>query len=245
MRGLEILTMLGGSLYLVTMTAVAVRLLMLARRTRRSAELLLGLALLLGGTLGASLEVAAAEVVGTPSRSAGLLMAAGKTIGASGIILYDYFIWRVFRPTSRGAALLFGVLVVVSIAAIAGYAAAGSFATGQLDMRWFTVELIGRLACPLWMIVESFAYWARMRRRVALGLADALVANRFLLWGVGASFGVVMLATSVTPRVAAGNELLTSLNLVVLALAGIASSIPYWLAFFPPESYRRWVARPA
>ena len=242
MKILEILTALSGSLYLVTMTVVGVRLLMLAERTRRSPEALLGFALLLGGTLGASLEVAADAVFGIPSRGAGIVMAAGKSIAAVGIVLYNFFVWRVFRPNSRAAAGLFFALLAITLAAIAGFAASGSFATGLLDMRWFVLELIGRLACPLWMIAESFAYWLRMRKRVTLGLADPLVANRFLLWGIGASFGVLMLATSVTPRVAAGNELLMSLNLVVLGMAGIASSIPYWLAFFPPESYRRWVA---
>ena len=37
----------------------------------------------------------------------------------------------------------------------------------------------------LWGAVESLRYYALMRRRLRLGLADPLVTNRFLLWGLG------------------------------------------------------------
>lgn len=39
---------------------------------------------------------------------------------------------------------------------------------------------------PLWSATEAFLYHDRMRHRSALGLADPIVANRFLLWAVAA-----------------------------------------------------------
>jgi hypothetical protein len=39
----------------------------------------------------------------------------------------------------------------------------------------------------VWMAVEALHYHGRMRRRMALGLADATVTDRFLLWGAGAA----------------------------------------------------------
>lgn len=243
MQSLEILTAASGSLYLLTTTAVGVRLLVLAKRNGTLPELLLGLSLLLGGTLSAPLEVASGQVFAVPSPEAGATMAIAKLIGAVGIALYSYFIWRVFRPDSRIATASFWMLLGISTISIVGFAAAGSFGTGNLDFGWFCFELVGRIASPLWMIGESFAYWKRMRRRVRLDLADPVVSNRFLLWAIGASCALVMLGTSITPRVAPNNDAFLSLNLVILGIAGIASSVPYWLAFFPPSAYRRWVAR--
>ena len=45
------------------------------------------------------------------------------------------------------------------------------------------VDLLAQ-ALYLWTSVESLTWWRRMHRRVALGLADPVVANRFFLWGV-------------------------------------------------------------
>jgi hypothetical protein len=92
-----------------------------------------------------------------------------------------------------------------------------------------------------------------MRRRVALGLADPLVANRFVLWSVwtGAlGFAALLLFAvrsrafwlqlhGVDPRV-----VMPAAIPITAALAGIAvvcAGVAVWLAFFPPSSYRRWV----
>jgi hypothetical protein len=92
-----------------------------------------------------------------------------------------------------------------------------------------------------------------MRRRVALGLADPLVANRFVLWSVwtGAlGFAALLLLAvrsrafwlqlhGVDPRV-----VMPAAIPITAALAGIAvvcAGVAVWLAFFPPASYRRWV----
>lgn len=241
MQTIQLLTALSGSLYLLTMTVVGIRLLVLARRNRTRPELLLGCSVLLGGTLGATLEVVAGQAFPVPSTGAGTTMMLAKLLGGCGIALYNLFIWRVFRPEERWATVLFCGLTGVSILAFIGFYASGSFSTGVLDARWFWVELVGRYASPIWLIVESFRYWAQMRRRVKLELADPLVANRFLLWGVSAVFAIVMLTTSIAPQVDPGATYFATVNLVILACAGVAASIPYWLAFFPPVAYRRYI----
>lgn len=241
MHTIQLLTGLSGSLYLLTMTVVGIRLLILARRNRTRPELLLGCSVLLGGTLGATLEVVAGQVFPVPSQGAGTVMMIAKLLGGCGIALYNLFIWRVFRPDSRWAAGLYALLTGISILAFVGFFASGSFSTGLLDARWFWLELVGRYASPIWLIAESLRYWAQMRRRVKLELADPLVANRFLLWGVSAVFAIVMLTTSIAPQVRPGATDFATLNLVILAFAGVAASIPYWLAFFPPVAYRRYV----
>ncbi len=241
MQIIPLLSALSGSLYLLTMTVIGIRLLVLAKRNRTRPELLLGLSVLLGGTLGATLEVAAGQVFPVPSTGAGSMMMLAKLLGGCGIALYNLFIWRVFRPDSRWAAGLYAVLTGISALAFVGFFMSGSFSTGLLDARWFWVELVGRYASPIWLIAESFRYWAQMRRRVKLDLADPLVANRFLLWGVSAVFAIVMLTTSIAPQASPGDQEFALVNLVILACSGVAASIPYWLAFFPPAAYRRFI----
>jgi hypothetical protein len=99
--------------------------------------------------------------------------------------------------------------------------------------------------------VERYA--RLMRRRVGLALADPLVANRFVLWSVwtGAlSFaGLVLFAVrsrafwlqlnGIDPRIAMPAAV--PLTAIVAGLAAVSAGVAVWLAFFPPESYRRWL----
>ncbi len=79
-----------------------------------------------------------------------------------------------------------------------------------------------------------------MKRRVSLGLAEPIVANRFALWTIASVTGIVFLFTSVPPMFAIG-EVWIAIDLVVFAVAGLATAGAYWLAFFPPESFRRYI----
>lgn len=242
MGSLEFIQSVSGGIYLLTITVMGVRLLMLSRRTGMLPELLLGIAFLCGGTLGAMLEVVAqqgAEALG-PQMSGRLLMS-GKLAGGVGLGVYNFFVWRVFRPDEGWAGALFFAVLAVTAVAFAGFAASGTFATGVVDGRWFWLEFAARVVSPAWLAFESFRYYGAMRRRVALGLADPLVANRFLLWGAGALLGLLMLCTSLPPRFLGSDHPLMPIDIIVLGTAGIATSACYWLAFFPPAPFERWV----
>jgi hypothetical protein len=206
-------------------------------------EMLLGIAFLAGGSIGAGLEVAAqqgAEQLG-PLASGRLLMV-GKVAGGLGLTVYNFFVWRVFRPDDTWAGVLFFGVLATTVGALAGFAMAGTFATGVVDALWFWVEFAARLVSPIWLAFESFRFYGAMRRRVALGLADPLVANRFGLWGTGALVGGLMLCTSLPPRFIATDHPLMPVNIIILGTAGLVVSTCYWLAFFPPAPFRRWVA---
>jgi hypothetical protein len=179
------------------------------------------------------------------------LNAASHLAIEAAIIGLSLFTWRVFRPGSHGArAFAVGVAVVSSVFTL------WLIATTDSEQEASALALAVNLtrAIPvLWAFAECARYARLMRRRVALGLADPLVANRFVLWSVwtGAlGFAALLLLAvrsrafwlqlhGVDPRV-----VMPAAIPITAALAGIAvvaAGVAVWLAFFPPSSYRRWV----
>jgi hypothetical protein len=105
---------------------------------------------------------------------------------------------------------------------------------------WLLYGQIG-VVVFLWSGIESLRYFARLRKRLKIGLADASVADRFRLWGVGA-----LCAGSVTTIV----QILQALGIdtngtpagaAVIAPLGLVASVTLWLAFLPPARYTSWI----
>ena len=109
MGALDILGAASGSLYLVTMTALGVRLLFLSRRNQTKPELWLAVAFLAGGSFGASSEVVGARFLAESHPVAAFwVVGLGKLASAIGLRSYDWSspsAWRVRSgsPASRSA----------------------------------------------------------------------------------------------------------------------------------------------
>src|SRR5262249_16178730 len=82
------------------------------------------------------------------------------------------------RPRPPGVALAAPLLVT-----FAKIGFTDRFAPPVLPGPSYWINFAARVSGVVWMSVESFRYGAMLRRRLRLGLADPLVANRFLLWG--------------------------------------------------------------
>lgn len=231
-----------GASYLLAVGVVGCRLLMLAGRTGQVPERLLGLSLLLGGILGGPLEAAALAGKGEfdPAVAGGLLVA-GKLSAMAALALQCTFVWRVFRPSESWAPWLFALIVAFPIAAFWESLAGGMASSGEVPFFWFWVEQIGRVCASCWLVAEGARYHGMMRRRLALGLADPLVTNRFLLWTLAGIASIVFMLTAVPPMFLDPHqhELLLVIDLVVFSVAGVAVSVLYLLAFLPPRAYRR------
>jgi len=237
---------LGGGLYLIVGTILGVRLLVRASRQRLLPELLLGIAFLVAGTIGSPLEVVAEASARNPDATwAGSVLAAGKLLTLLGLGAYVGFTWRVFRPGVVWAAALAGGLVALQFLAFVGYGVTGVFSAGRVSSgAFFWVEFAARVAMPIWTTAECLRYSALMRRRQRLDLGDPVVANRFALWATASLGGLLMLCTSVLPRVLgdAHPVIVSGVFYLVFAGGGIVASAGYWLAFFAPGWYRRWLA---
>jgi hypothetical protein len=246
MESVIIAQALAGALYLLTVLIVGSRLLMLARRTKQLPELLLSGALLLGGAIGGPLEGAAGTIRAEGGEAiAGKLLLAAKIFGLGAVICHVSFVRIVFRPRERWARLLAAAIIACPVAALFGYGAHGAYAMSAIPWNWFWIDLAARITASVWMAAEGAIYYGMMKRRLHLGLADPLIANRFLLWTLAGTFSIVVLLTSVPPMLLdpAANAGLLTLDLFIFSIGGVSISALYFLTFLPPESFRRWLGK--
>ena len=101
-------------------------------------------------------------------------------------------------------------------------------------------DYAGRLTLYGWATLEALHQYRLARRRVRLGLTDALVANRFLLWGLATSAAFGIWAHGLWQEVSRRND--TTESYFVAALLGGTCALAIWLAFFPPRAYRKLFA---
>jgi hypothetical protein len=223
--------------------ALGLRLFFLARRVGGLPEYALAVAFFFSGGIGAALQAVRPLGIGSPEFQA----AAWTCVRASidlGIGCQVLFTWRVFRPRSPFGAAAFLAFASAAPAILAGYAGAGALGDPLYRGRWFWIEAALHLAALAWATAEPLHYHARMQRRLRLGLADPVLANRFLVWGVavGAAFGAVAVPVAFE-ALGLANE--SGLLAGITAGFALVSALGYALTFFPPGPYRRFLAQRA
>ena len=232
-----ILAIAVGALFAVWLVT-GVRLMRLAHRTRALPEFVLGLSLLLMAGLGYPLSVVA-QFAG---EHALLATAAASLFTNTGTALLFVFTARVFHGASRAAAAAVGLaallLVAQAVGNVGSHAAAGSEAERvAATLRWGAGSLALNGAAWGWTAFDALRHYALLRRRVRLGLADPVVANRMLLWGLmgaGAVACVVVDSLLLYLGGESGRELGVPL---VTAATGLGVSVCMILAFWPPAAY--------
>lgn len=228
---------------------IGLRLIVSSLRSHRQAERWLGGGLLLTAGVGYMPMILAMVAKQTHPASAGLLDEI--TIGAwvlhnLGVLCMLAFIVQVFRAGSRWARVLAFAMAAMLWVGWGLYLHQGGVGGRPTSGYWIAFATIG--AYPLWNAFESFRYHGLMRRRLALGLADPVVVDRFRLWGVAslcamAAIWVVNIPYFVGAPVGTGSATaITSLCMVITAAFGIATVGGYWLTFFPPAWYRARLA---
>jgi hypothetical protein len=252
----------AGVFYLVSTYAfilfccvLGIRLVRLSRRTGAKPELLLGGALGLMGGIGYGLLITLVFARGWFADDAGAialipsLSIVAKALHDLGVLLMLAFVLTVFRPTETWARALAGAMATALVVGNVANALTGGFQTVRMQTGWYWLGFATIGTLPAWAAIESFLYHGMMRKRQAIGLAHAMVVNRFLLWGIANVFSVLAVWTVSLPsilRVALENQAnLAPFTLSLTALWGIGSIGSFWLAFFPPAWYARRVATPA
>ena len=97
-----------------------------------------------------------------------------------------------------------------------------------------------------WMAAESLRFHQLLRRRLALGLADPVVTNRFFVWGAGAAatclLVLLLLALYVQGLTLMTNSLAAS---ALVTVSGLVNAVVPCLTFTPPAAYLRFIQRRA
>lgn len=235
----------------VVMALVAVLAVRLAREAsrRRSAPEWLMASFFAGGLLAYATAILR-QVAPAPAADPGWLTQLGQIGFGVPAVTIALFTWVVFRRSESWArALAIGIAGVVACAVVFQ---ALIVPLAGLPETWvepgstfFWSATACRAAAFVWACAEAILYWRMAVRRTALGMGDALVTNRFLLWGIWSGAAAALLCARVIATVV--YDALTSPANVPAAMivfhqvAGIACAGAVWLTFAPPGFYRRWI----
>ncbi len=244
----QLIAAVGNVVFVAAIATVSFRLLLLWRRTREWPELLISggfLLLSLVGfpfLLGAGLSGERIGDVNLPMAVVGLV-----GVGAA-IVLLQAFIWQAFRPREAWARHF----VLLNVVAAAIWAGLFLRAVVLADPDTAPLEVHGRYSLAirmhfevwyLWIAVESLGEWSRARRRLALGLSDPVVVNRFALWG---SMGVVLAlngAAAMALEARGLNPVKDALPAMLLGMNGAVAGVLMFMTFVPPATYVEWIRR--
>jgi hypothetical protein len=232
----------GFVAFFIVALAVGVRVLLLARRTRELPELLMGIGVLGIGPVGFGLMVVAEQAKASSALAHTLILATGLFAVSCGAFAKFVFNWRVYHPKGRVAL----TIVICAGLGLFGTWAFSGIAHGFGDAARVTPQSLVRsflqIGCLLWGAGESFVYWTKMRRRVRIGLGDPVVANRFLMWAIGA------FAAGWGTAVGTGAQIVTGVAtfqdgwvMVSSSLHGLVAAVAIALAFIPPGFYLRYI----
>jgi hypothetical protein len=239
---MESFVWIGFVAFFVASLSVGVRLVLLWRRTRQLPELLIGIGVLGIGPVGFGLMTVADLSRGAAPAFARVLLAIALLAVSAGVFAKCCFNWRVYHPEQvwvRRMVWLSGALLLALY--LSEFRTSG-FETRDLLGPSHTARTVLQVACLLWGSGEALRYWRMMRRRLRLGIADAVVTNRFFLWGLGAgAAGVGSGVGLVTQWVTNTASVEISWLMLSSSLHGLTAAVAMWLAFMPTESYRRLI----
>ena len=221
---------------------IGVRLLLLASRTRRLPELTIGLNILTIAGLSYPLAGLSTFLRESSPTLAAFCLVASATASHVGVTSLCLFTWKVFRPGSRLARLVVIASAVAIAVGFAGnlYVAVISHATQMADKRAWTLFLMAIATVAFgWSAAESLVYHDKLRRRLALGMADPVVANRFLLWGIWMGSSAVGCVLNTFFALTSPLSVLDPVALLFAGSCGTIGAVVMPLTFMPPAWYVR------
>lgn len=238
---LDAFALFSVGLFSVASLVVAVHLLVLAFRSGEAPEFLLGASFLLTLIGNSAITLVLGRGVGGAGEIAIHVVQAAAFSLNVGFILAAVFIARVYRRHSAWAKALVWALSVLLLGSQVFTWVMMDPGRDYMSVYWLKFAL--RDFIYIWGALEAFRYYGLMRKRVRHGLSDPVVANRFLLWGVATSLGVLLVASFQIGGVLGYGTVSAAVLLSAGSYLGLPAALLFWLTFFAPRAYRRWVER--
>lgn len=235
---MTIVAALAGAVAVLTSWIVGGRLLVLAHRTRELPELLIGTALLCTGGIWNLFVSVGRQATALDDGTRAALVAIGAAAGATGMTSLAFFNWRVYRPGSRAATALAAAILLILVGAFVAQGATRGWAAFARTERgpWLFGTWLG-VAIYLWSSVEAWRQQRMLARRLALGIADPIVADRMRLWALAMSSALVGASVLAACQVLGVPIAGTAIGATLTAVVAMAAAGFLWLAFLPPAAY--------
>jgi len=171
-------------------------------------------------------------------------MAASDGLERVALLGLGVFLWKVFGPASAARRI---ALAVVALALLGDWVALIRFQSWpdtHLPMPLAATTHVVFALPLLWSALESGIQAAKSRRQLALGLAEPVVTNRYVLWMLGSAGLAAICLLSAVEQLLGGGLASSVLAGVRIALHTTTAGLVA-LGFFPPEAYVRHVSRAA
>ncbi len=214
---------------------IGIRLVRAGLKNRQAPEFTYGLALLLSAT-GILLRLIVIGILGGGAEYHGWMVGAA-CLRLVAIVALAWGIRVIFRASDTWA---WGPMIALWLGGLAGLAVVIAYPGGfdAVGIRYLLGDVMPGFAV-LWGALESFSYYRKMRRRLALGLADPLLVERFRIWGVG--FSTSALATALMVGGTWWYDMTVThvpWLLLVIQISMAMTTVATWIAFYPPA----WLA---
>jgi hypothetical protein len=233
-----VLAALGGGAFVLASLVLGGRLMWLSTRTGEIPERVMGFGLFLMGGVSYPLMLVALLGEGLAEGTRVAMVVAQMLFNTAGMTALAWFNRRVFRPHEAWSAVLVA-LVAVGYLGAAALQILGPGVVDFLETRGGPWQLSGfvSILATGWGAFESLRYHALLRRRMELGLAQPVVADRFRLWGVamGCAAFITLVSQGLEAMGIAVNA--TVVGGLLVGSLGLVIAVSLWLAFFPPQAY--------
>jgi len=240
------LAAIGGGSFVLVSFVLGPRLLSLGRSRRELPEFTMGLCLLLMGGLGYPFATVGRVVTALSDDVRGLFLGCSALCNTVGFAALAIFTWRVFRPAS----VLVEVMVALCLTALALLVPAEAVWPGLVESA-LSVEpypgapgylrVVVGLGILYWSCLEAGLFARQLQKRLAIGLADPVVADRVRLWTIAMAGASVSYTTSFVLSFLGIDLPAAPLGAMTVGILGLVSAASAWLAFLPPAAYLRRV----
>jgi len=228
------------SAYCLVCLVVGVKLLRLSRRTRRGPELLVGLAFLAGGMVGYPFNIAG-TVLWSSGHDLALAAYGVGQIGMASSAVMALGAWQImFARRSRPARIFLGAWGVVMAVLLVVCMRTTQPDPSRFASSWYSVLLFWQLTCYAVLAVAALHHAIQLHRREALGLADPVVTNRMMFWGVTEIAVSLQYVITLCSIVMAKHGMAGFFSPAIIASLGLIAATSAWVGFVSRTAGTGW-----